>query len=54
MIHCGMTKTAQLAISRGLAELMKGTNVRVSAVLPGPTKSEGVGDFLEELAKNKK
>jgi len=54
MIHYGMTKTAQLAISRGLAELTKDTNVTVNAVLPGPTKSEGVGGFLEELAKKQK
>ncbi|WP_428659821.1 SDR family NAD(P)-dependent oxidoreductase [Runella sp.] len=51
MIHYGMTKTAQLAISRGLAELTKGTNVTVNSVLPGPTKSRGVGDFIDTLAK---
>ena len=51
MIHYGMTKSAQLAISRGLAELTKGTNVTVNAVLPGPTMSEGVGGFIESLAK---
>jgi len=51
MIHYGMTKTAQLAISRGLAELTKGTNVTVNTVLPGPTKSEGVTDFLDALGK---
>ena len=51
MIHYGMTKTAQLAISRGLAELTKGTNVTVNTILPGPTKSEGVGDFVTSLAK---
>jgi NAD(P)-dependent dehydrogenase (short-subunit alcohol dehydrogenase family) len=51
MIHYGMTKTAQLAISRGLAQLTKGTNVTVNPVLPGPTKSEGVGGFLEQMAK---
>ena len=50
MIHYGMTKTAQLAVSRGLAELTKGTGVTVNAILPGPTKSKGVGGFLEELA----
>lgn len=53
MIHYGMTKTAQLAISRGLAELTRGTNVTVNSVLPGPTKSEGVADFVENLAKAK-
>ena len=51
MIHYGMTKTAQLAVSRGLAELTKGTNVTVNTILPGPTKSRGVGTFLEDLAK---
>jgi NAD(P)-dependent dehydrogenase (short-subunit alcohol dehydrogenase family) len=51
MIHYGMTKTAQLAVSRGLAELTKGTNVTVNAILPGPTKSKGVGTFLEDLSK---
>jgi NAD(P)-dependent dehydrogenase (short-subunit alcohol dehydrogenase family) len=50
MIHYGMTKTAQLAISRGLAELTRGTNVTVNTVLPGPTASEGVSDFVAKLA----
>src|ERR1700744_2527503 len=54
MIHYGMTKTAQIAVSRGLAELTKGTNVTVNAVLPGPTLSEGVGDFVKNLAAHKK
>ena len=49
MIHYGMTKTAQLAISRGLAESVAGTGVTVNAVLPGPTRSEGVVDFLDKL-----
>lgn len=53
MIHYGMTKTAQLAVSRGLAELTKGTNVTVNSVLPGPTRSEGVGTFVEDLAKSR-
>jgi NAD(P)-dependent dehydrogenase (short-subunit alcohol dehydrogenase family) len=52
MIHYGMTKTAQLAISRGLAEMTKGTNVTVNAVLPGPTLSEGIGSFVAQLAKD--
>lgn len=52
MIHYGMTKTAQLAIARGLAEMTKGTNVTVNSVLPGPTLSEGVGGFIEQLAKD--
>lgn len=51
MIHYGMTKTAQLAVSRGLAELSKGTGVTVNAILPGPTKSKGVGTFIEDLAR---
>ena len=50
MIHYGMTKTAQLAIARGLAETTTGTNVTVNAVLPGPTASEGVTQFVENLA----
>jgi len=53
MIHYGMTKTAQLSISRGLAELTKKTNVTVNSVLPGPTKSEGVSNFVNELAESK-
>jgi NAD(P)-dependent dehydrogenase (short-subunit alcohol dehydrogenase family) len=53
MIHYGMTKTAQLAISRGLAEQVAGSGVTVNAVLPGPTRSEGVGDFFAKLAKEK-
>ncbi len=51
MIHYGMTKTAQLAISRGLAETTAGTNVTVNTVLPGPTDSEGVGLFVKQLAE---
>lgn len=51
MIHYGMTKTAQLAVSRGLAELTKGTKVTVNSILPGPTRSKGVGGFIEDLAK---
>ncbi len=50
MIHYGMTKTAQLAISRGLAETTAGTNVTVNTVLAGPTASEGVNVFVEKLA----
>jgi NAD(P)-dependent dehydrogenase (short-subunit alcohol dehydrogenase family) len=50
MIHYGMTKTAQLAVSRGLAQQTKGTAVTVNAVLPGPTMSEGIVDFLKGLA----
>lgn len=51
MIHYGMTKTAMISISRGMAELTKGTNVTVNTILPGPTWSKGVGAFMEELAK---
>ncbi|MGL5168586.1 MAG: SDR family NAD(P)-dependent oxidoreductase [Afipia sp.] len=51
MIHYGTSKTAQLAISRGLAELTKGTAVTVNSVLPGPTMSEGVETFVMDLAK---
>jgi NAD(P)-dependent dehydrogenase (short-subunit alcohol dehydrogenase family) len=50
MIHYGMTKTAQLAISRGLAETTAGTAVTVNTVLPGPTESEGVATFVDQMA----
>ena len=50
MIHYGMTKTAQLAVSRGLAETLAGTGVTVNSVLPGPTSSEGVGEFVTQMA----
>jgi NAD(P)-dependent dehydrogenase (short-subunit alcohol dehydrogenase family) len=50
MIHYGMTKTAQLAISRGLAETTAGTGVTVNSVLPGPTASEGVNEFVDRMA----
>lgn len=50
MIHYGVTKTAQLGLSRGLAELTAGTGVTVNSVLPGPTRSEGVEDFLATMA----
>ncbi|MFN7947418.1 MAG: SDR family NAD(P)-dependent oxidoreductase [Blastocatellia bacterium] len=53
MIHYGVTKTAQLALARGLAELTAGTNVTVNSVLPGPTNSEGVHTFMVEMAKAK-
>jgi NAD(P)-dependent dehydrogenase (short-subunit alcohol dehydrogenase family) len=52
MIHYGLTKTAQLALSRGLAELSAGTGVTVNSVLPGPTRSEGVEDFLQAMARD--
>jgi len=50
MIHYGMTKTAQVAVARGLAETTSGTNVTVNTVLPGPTASEGVTGFLDQMA----
>ncbi|MDI9846589.1 SDR family oxidoreductase [Rhodoblastus sp. 17X3] len=50
MVHYGMTKTAQLAISRGLAEMTAGSGVTVNSVLPGPTRSEGVADFFAKMA----
>jgi NAD(P)-dependent dehydrogenase (short-subunit alcohol dehydrogenase family) len=51
MIHYGVTKTAQLAVSRGLAEAVAGTGITVNSILPGPTKSRGVSDFVDALAK---
>jgi|SRR5882724_6074307 len=51
MIHYGMTKTAQVAIARGLAQSVTGTGVTVNSVLVGPTASEGAGIFLDNLAK---
>ncbi|MEZ0387209.1 MAG: SDR family NAD(P)-dependent oxidoreductase [Verrucomicrobium sp.] len=53
MIHYGMTKTAQLAVARGLAELTSGTAVTVNSVLPGPTRSEGVEEFVDKLSGGK-
>jgi NAD(P)-dependent dehydrogenase (short-subunit alcohol dehydrogenase family) len=53
MIHYGMTKTAQLAVSRGLAETCAGTGVTVNAVLPGPTHSDGVDEFVKQLSGGK-
>jgi NAD(P)-dependent dehydrogenase (short-subunit alcohol dehydrogenase family) len=52
MIHYGVTKTAQLAVSRGLAEAVAGTGITVNSILPGPTKSRGVSDFVDSLAKS--
>jgi NAD(P)-dependent dehydrogenase (short-subunit alcohol dehydrogenase family) len=51
MIHYGMTKTAQLAVARGLAEMTRGSAVTVNSVLPGPTMSEGVEAFVKDLAR---
>ena len=53
MIHYGMTKTAQLAVSRGLAESLAGTGITVNSVLPGPTRSRGVNDFVEQVSQGK-
>ena len=53
MIHYGMTKTAQLAVARGLAETLAGTGVTVNSVLPGPTSSEGVAGFVASLAQSR-
>src|SRR5205085_6928040 len=54
MIHYGVTKTAQIALARGLAETTAGTGVTVNSVLPGPTRSEGVEQFVRGLAKAKR
>jgi NAD(P)-dependent dehydrogenase (short-subunit alcohol dehydrogenase family) len=51
MVHYGMTKAAQIAIARGIAESVAGTGITVNSVLPGPTKSRGVGDFVDALAR---
>ncbi len=53
MIHYGMTKTAQVAVARGLAESVAGTGVTVNSVLPGPTASEGVATFVERMARQR-
>lgn len=53
MIHYGMTKTAQLAVSRGIAETCAGTGVTVNAILPGPTHTAGVDGFVEKLSGGK-
>jgi NAD(P)-dependent dehydrogenase (short-subunit alcohol dehydrogenase family) len=53
MIHYGVTKTAQIAVARGLAESLAGTGVTVNSVLPGPTSSEGVGAFVTQLAESR-
>jgi len=50
MIHYGMTKAAQIAVARGLAEITAGTGITVNSVLPGPTRSRGVGDFVAAMA----
>jgi NAD(P)-dependent dehydrogenase (short-subunit alcohol dehydrogenase family) len=52
MIHYGVTKTAQIAVARGLAEAVAGSGITVNSVLPGPTKSRGVSEFVDALAKS--
>jgi NAD(P)-dependent dehydrogenase (short-subunit alcohol dehydrogenase family) len=51
MVHYGVTKTAQIAVARGIAESVAGTGVTVNSILPGPTKSEGAGAFVDAMAK---
>jgi NAD(P)-dependent dehydrogenase (short-subunit alcohol dehydrogenase family) len=53
MVHYGVTKTMQLALSRGLAETTSGTGVTVNSILAGPTRSEGVEKFVEDMVKTK-
>ncbi len=50
MVHYGMTKTAQIAVARGVAESVAGTGITVNSILAGPTASEGVGDFVQSMA----
>lgn len=54
MIHYGVTKTMQLALARGLAETTAGTSVTVNSILPGPTRSEGVEEFVEQMAQSRR
>jgi len=51
MIHYGVTKTAQIALARGIAETVAGTGITVNTVLPGPTRSRGVGDFVAAMSQ---
>jgi len=51
MVHYGMTKTAQLAVARGLAESVAGTGITVNSILPGPTRSRGVGELIARAAE---
>ena len=53
MVHYSVTKTAMLGLTRGMAELTKGTKVRVNSILPGPTWTEGVEAYFDELADQK-
>ena len=54
MVHYGVTKTAQIAVARGIAELVAGTGVTANSILAGPTESEGVSGFVEAMAKQQK
>ena len=54
MIHYGMTKSAQISIARGIAETLAGTRITCNSVLPGPTQSRGVTDFVDQMAQSKK
>ena len=54
MVHYGMTKTAQVAVARGIAESVAGTGVTVNSILAGPTESEGVVGFLDAMAKQQR
>src|SRR6266478_5730083 len=54
MIHYGVTKTAQVALARGIAETTIGTGITVNSILPGPTLSEGVGTFVQQLAQEQR
>lgn len=51
MVHYGVSKAAQIAVARGIAESVAGTGITVNSVLPGPTRSRGVGDFVDALAQ---
>lgn len=53
MVHYGVTKTAQISLARGIAEGIAGTNITVNSILPGPTRSEGVEKFLQDLARHR-
>src|SRR5258706_6969631 len=53
MIHYGVTKTMQVALARGLAESTAGTGLTVNSVLAGPTRSEGVEEFIADMARTK-
>ena len=54
MVHYGMTKTAQIAVARGIAESIAGTGVTTNSILAGPTESEGEAGFVEAMAEHQK